>query len=325
MSIDRDKLEDRLKWRGSPLRSLSAALSTILVLMFLTVLYFLIANASQTAAIVGASRDLDDGYKKLTDLFEAKRLADQEAVLADFDVSRNENIRRDDIIANQKRLAAGEAFTKQTFEYFGIVCFSIVGLKELHYPARVFVSEVGVADCAPQAAPKIEDQSAGSSTEEQRDEKPRVIPRTTEQNIYVVKQRILAAANVSNFYILPVLFGCMGALIFALRELLADDQRWFNLRDVLGYYLRIALGGICGMIIGYFNIASVSSASTSLAVSASPLILSLVAGFSVDSVISVLERIALAIRYENDPSHFQKQFGSSPERHVAPNKGVSSS
>jgi len=52
------------------------------------------------------------------------------------------------------------------------------------------------------------------------------------------------------------------------------------------------------MLIGYLNIGSVSPIG---GISVPPLLFSLVAGFSIDTVLSVLERISAALRYEKDP------------------------
>lgn len=284
---------------------ISLGLSVAFLLAFVVLLYALIANASHTAALVVASRDLEDGYKRAADLFSAKRSAEDAADLAEFDSTNPANLkdgvvdgekRRALAVANQKRAVAQDAFSNYSGEFFQIVCFSITDLHGLHYPTRFFISANGITDCA---LPASEDRSGIRQDNQPLEEKQQVIPRTGGQNIYMVRQLMGAAANVSNFYVLPVLFGCIGAFIFAIRHLLDDWSTWFDLRTVLGYYVRTALGAICGLIIGYFNIGFGNGVSQNAVISTSPLLLSLVAGFSVDSVLSILERLAFALRYES--------------------------
>jgi hypothetical protein len=69
-----------------------------------------------------------------------------------------------------------------------------------------------------------------------------------------------------------------------------------NLPIVAGYILRVFLGAILGLIIGYVNVTSTPAAG----LAASPLLLSLVAGFATDAVLSLLDRIALAISYDRN-------------------------
>ncbi len=109
---------------------------------------------------------------------------------------------------------------------------------------------------------------------------------------------------LANSYMLPILFGMLGALVFAMREMVTTPQNMGQLPIVIGYILRIFLGAIFGLIIGYINVGSTPAAG----LAASPLLLSLVAGFATDAVISLLDRIALAISY--DRSRMEKRKGN---------------
>lgn len=102
---------------------------------------------------------------------------------------------------------------------------------------------------------------------------------------------------LANSYMLPILFGMLGALTFAIRDIVASPANMGNLPVVTGYILRVFLGAIFGLIIGYVNFAGTPAAG----LAASPLLLSLVAGFATDAVISLLDRIALAISYDRNP------------------------
>ncbi|KHT54455.1 hypothetical protein RJ41_08055 [Alteromonas marina] len=102
-----------------------------------------------------------------------------------------------------------------------------------------------------------------------------------------------------NNYFLPIAFGFFGACIFALWEILSKYQQdnggivKITTADAIQYWLRSCLGAISGLIIGYVSVP------ISPDVTASPLFLSLVAGFSVDAVISILKRISSTLTYEN--------------------------
>jgi hypothetical protein len=69
-----------------------------------------------------------------------------------------------------------------------------------------------------------------------------------------------------------------------------------NLPIVTGYILRVFLGAILALIIGYLNVTGTPAAG----LAASPLLLSLVAGFATDAVLSLLDRIALAITHDRN-------------------------
>jgi len=102
----------------------------------------------------------------------------------------------------------------------------------------------------------------------------------------------------NNNYFLPIAFGFFGACIFALWQILSNyesnnDKITITATDAIQYWLRACLGAISGLIIGYVSIPVKPD------ISASPLFLSLVAGFSVDAVISILNRISSSLTYEN--------------------------
>ncbi|QRM35418.1 hypothetical protein [Microvirga sp. VF16] len=101
---------------------------------------------------------------------------------------------------------------------------------------------------------------------------------------------------LASSYMLPILFGMLGALTFALRDMISTPKNMGDLPIVTGYVLRVFLGAIFGLIIGYVNISGTPAAG----LAASPLLLSLVAGFATDAVISLLDRIALAVSYVPD-------------------------
>jgi hypothetical protein len=129
-------------------RNLAALLCTIFIGAFVWAFYLLIANSSQTAAIVASAKDLEDGYKHLSDLFNLKQAAADDADLADYDVSHTSaDKQREDIVANSKRISSQNAFSDISREFFQIVCGSISEVQELAYPAKLFIARRSEVSC----------------------------------------------------------------------------------------------------------------------------------------------------------------------------------
>jgi hypothetical protein len=114
-----------------------------------------------------------------------------------------------------------------------------------------------------------------------------------------------------SLYILPLLYGYIGAIAYVLRSL-SSEIRAFTFTDVsqINYRLRGFLGALSGLVIGLFltpwgtvgssSDATAQHAATAVAVGGisieqiSPFALAFVAGFSVELLFSVLERIVKA-------------------------------
>lgn len=112
-------------------------------------------------------------------------------------------------------------------------------------------------------------------------------------NIYHIKAKI----NLLVTWLLPGLYGLLGACVFLLRDLvltrdgkLSRDKRIVSMLLLL---LRIALGGLAGIIIGWFWVPAPigNSNSVVLPISSIPFGLAFMAGFSIDTLFSLLDRV----------------------------------
>jgi len=124
------------------------------------------------------------------------------------------------------------------------------------------------------------------------DDNPTVLvqPSFGPQHAFTIeRQRILISG-----WILPLFYGLLGASVYLMRTFLNDktaNQGFFLL------VLRLALGGIAGLAIGWFSVPGSSSA----AISTIPFGLAFLAGFSIDAVFTLLERLAQTISAAPQP------------------------
>jgi hypothetical protein len=88
-------------------------------------------------------------------------------------------------------------------------------------------------------------------------------------------------------WILPFLYGLLGSVVFLLRSSL--DPRTANL-DLVSAVLRIVLGGVSGVVIGWFWSGTNPDAGLRT-ISSIPFALSFLAGFSIDILFSLLDRL----------------------------------
>jgi hypothetical protein len=116
-----------------------------------------------------------------------------------------------------------------------------------------------------------------------------------QQAFPIERQRILISG-----WILPLFYGLLGASVYLMRTSLNDktaNQAFFPL------ILRIALGGIAGLAIGWFSVP----ASNTAALSTIPFGIAFLAGFSIDAVFTLFERLAQTISAVPQPRTAAKQ------------------
>jgi hypothetical protein len=87
-------------------------------------------------------------------------------------------------------------------------------------------------------------------------------------------------------WVLPFLYGLLGASVFLMRSLLNERTANMALFPVL---LRLALGGIAGLVIGWFSVPGVGTSATQI--SSIPFGVAFLAGFSIDTLFALLERL----------------------------------
>lgn len=95
-------------------------------------------------------------------------------------------------------------------------------------------------------------------------------------------------------WILPMLYGSLGAIVFLMRNLQNVRTPSLSLLDTV---FRIALGAISGIVIGWFFTPGDEAAL----VSATPFALAFIAGFSIELLFSLLDRINGSLRHAGGP------------------------
>ncbi|PSW03699.1 hypothetical protein [Photobacterium lipolyticum] len=99
--------------------------------------------------------------------------------------------------------------------------------------------------------------------------------------------------NTFQSYLLPLLYGLFGALIFVLRGLLNEIRMLTYTRHTeLRYRLRLILGALAGMIIGWFFKPDEAEALASL----SPMAMAFLMGYNVDVLFSMMDKVVDSIR-----------------------------
>jgi hypothetical protein len=269
-------------WAGGATRAVAISLFVLFVLL----LWQTIQIGSSTTSFQRASIQISSLETSQQRLLAAQREAEQRALRFDI-VTADRAV--DEVAASETRRAAVLAATDYEAEankYYLAVCDAGKRLAASgRFPTIFIASTSRLEDCPERAR----DLAAGTTAP-----LPAVGKLTPEQHIQEVRVVLDYYTTLANSYILPILFGMLGALVFALRDMITSPDNVEQFRIVIGYYLRLFLGAIFGLIIGYVNIASTAAAG----LAASPLLLSLVAGFSTDAVMSILDRIAAAMSYD---------------------------
>jgi hypothetical protein len=126
------------------------------------------------------------------------------------------------------------------------------------------------------------------------------------QAVSVVRDRIL----LQSAWILPFLSGLLGAAVFLMRDAL--DPRTATIGSTLSI-VRLAMGGIAGIIIGWFWTPTNATATGVGVVSSVPFGLAFVTGFSIEILFSALDRVNRSIVDEGARGHKEPRLPA-PEK-----------
>ncbi len=116
-------------------------------------------------------------------------------------------------------------------------------------------------------------------------------------------------------WLLPGLYGLLGACVFVMRALLngagpnkmGGDAR---IVDMLSLLLRVSLGGLAGIIIGWFSVPTSSAGgSATIVVSSIPFGMAFLAGYGIESLFSLLDRLNKTIGQQPDDSAVARADG----------------
>lgn len=96
-------------------------------------------------------------------------------------------------------------------------------------------------------------------------------------------------SRIQTAWVLPFLYGLLGACVYVMRRLLFDARA--AVAENLVILLRLALGALAGVVIGWFaSPSTVGGIGASSAVSWQ-YVLAFLAGFSIDNMFNMLDRV----------------------------------
>jgi hypothetical protein len=127
----------------------------------------------------------------------------------------------------------------------------------------------------------------------------------------VVMKDVQFVLEVMQFYILPLLYGLLGASAFVLRSLnIAIKDLTYVVESNISYRLRIQLGGLSGLAISWFP-ASDSFASVG---SLTPMALAFVMGYNVEILFSAMDRFISKFSIQETEIFKNKQKAADKEQ-----------
>jgi hypothetical protein len=120
--------------------------------------------------------------------------------------------------------------------------------------------------------------------------------------LYQIKSKM----NLLTVWLLPGLYGLLGACVYLMRDLVlvrrAQLGRDTSVLSILSLVLRVALGGLAGIIIGWFWVPTSSNSEFPLQqISSIPFGIAFLAGFSIETLFSLLDRLNQAIESRPPP------------------------
>ena len=98
-------------------------------------------------------------------------------------------------------------------------------------------------------------------------------------------------------WLLPGLYGLLGACVFVMRALLRNTGHRHGIGDarivdMLSLLLRVSLGGLAGIIIGWFSVPTgLSPNSSPLSISSIPFGIAFLSGYGIETLFSLLDRL----------------------------------
>lgn len=106
--------------------------------------------------------------------------------------------------------------------------------------------------------------------------------------------------DILQIYLLPLLYGLVGAIAYVLRELISETRsRRFRAEAMPAYQLRLFLGMLSGLAVGwFFQPKTINFAGASL----TPMALSFLAGYSVEVLFSGMDKIVQSFGSESKNS-----------------------
>lgn len=142
-----------------------------------------------------------------------------------------------------------------------------------------------------------------------------------EKNLHQVRMVLFGYILAADFileafqdYFLPLLYGLFGAFIYVLRNLMHEIKlRTYSHDSEVKFRLRLTLGALGGMIIGWFFQPDEASQLASL----SPMALAFLMGYNIELLFSIMDRVVEKLRESIESPAKEKPKNS--ESQVSPN------
>ena len=100
------------------------------------------------------------------------------------------------------------------------------------------------------------------------------------------------ALNALQSYLLPLFYGLLGALVYVLRTLSNEIKNvTYSSHSEIRFRLRLSLGSLGGMVIGWFFTPESGSSLASLG----PMTIAFLTGYNIDILFSLMDKIANSI------------------------------
>jgi hypothetical protein len=131
--------------------------------------------------------------------------------------------------------------------------------------------------------------------------------------IYQTKSKI----NLLVAWLLPGLYGLLGACVYLMRDLLLVRggviSRDTSVLSMLSLLLRVALGGLAGIIIGWFWVpVPMANDNSVVPISSIPFGIAFLAGFSIETLFSLLDRVNRSIEEKSSETKAEVAAKTSP-------------
>lgn len=132
---------------------------------------------------------------------------------------------------------------------------------------------------------------------------PNVVDYSSFVSIYPIKNKV----DMLTVWLLPCLYGMLGVCVYLMRSYVLGENRPSGPNDtVLNMFtntLRIALGGLAGIIIGWFWVPPpTTGGAVAVSISSIPFGLSFLAGFSMDAFFTQLDRLKKGLDRPDEPA-----------------------
>lgn len=222
--------------------------------------------ASQIASVDRKIRELNaqlakdpDGSKKIGEARDQMELLQKQLV----ELEKNQEINSDKILSLRSKLDGLKNWVNQP------------GL------AHQIVSQLN------QDLERLNEEKATLNRQKQAD-----INRETSRQAQIAAQFVLV---ILQSYLLPLLYGILGAGTFVLRSLSKEiENETFSDEKGTQHLLRVSLGALAGILVGWFSVL-IPSETTTFVGSISPLAIAFLVGYNIEVFFSLMDRALFSI------------------------------